>query len=466
MNAAPTRTRGISRLEAMSSGAIVMIALALISGAVLAFAPQREKKPVQFWTFARMHTLMYAPLIEQWNQERPEGVDMTLFSWVALERRMMSAFMSQTAVADLIEVERAIAGRAFAGPLDAVGFVDLTDRLKSEGLYDQVNAPSFSPWTSRGRIFGLPHDVHPVLLVYRADIVEAAGIDLSTVETWSDFFTAMRPVMADTNNDNSPDRFILSLWDSHADAIECLLLQSGGRYFDDHARPEINSAHNAHVVATLVSWMSGPDAVTYDAMPFTASGNRLKVDGYVVADLMPDWMCNIWKNEMPQLAGKLKVMQLPAWEKGGRRTSVWGGTMLGITKATQNFDAAWEVAKHLYTSDQLARELYKTGDIITPFRAHWTDPVFAEPDPYFCNQQKGLLFIEQAPNVPLRPSSPYNTLARDSVRDAVSSLATYSRSNKVYDATSLLPEARRLLDIAQQRVANELDRNQFLREGS
>jgi arabinosaccharide transport system substrate-binding protein len=45
--------------------------------------------------------------------------------------------------------------QAFKGPLEEVGFVDLTDLVQSEGIEAQINAPSFAPWTSRGRIFGL-----------------------------------------------------------------------------------------------------------------------------------------------------------------------------------------------------------------------------------------------------------------------------------------------------------------------
>ncbi len=100
----------------------------------------------------------------------------------------------------------------------------------------------------------------------------------------------------------------------------------------------MDAERNAFVLATIVSWCVGPDRVAADAPDFSASGNKLKVDGYVVANLMPDWMCNIYRREMPQLAGKIKLMPLPAWEKGGRRTSVWGGTMLGMPRDAANPD--------------------------------------------------------------------------------------------------------------------------------
>ena len=99
---------------------------------------------------------MYEPLIEDWNARAQTDpgrarIDVRLLSLPALERRMLSSFFARTASADHMEVERKVAGRAFTGPLESVGFVDLTQRLEREGILGMVNPPSLSPWTSRGR---------------------------------------------------------------------------------------------------------------------------------------------------------------------------------------------------------------------------------------------------------------------------------------------------------------------------
>jgi ABC-type maltose transport system permease subunit len=78
-----------------------------------------------------------------------------LLSGNALQRRMLSGFLSGTPLPDLVEAYAQIVAQAFKGPLEEVGFVDLTDLVQSEGIDAQINAPSFAPWTSRGRIFGL-----------------------------------------------------------------------------------------------------------------------------------------------------------------------------------------------------------------------------------------------------------------------------------------------------------------------
>lgn len=447
----------------LSPASLLVIGLMVVSAALLALSHRPPRTGRVMWTFAQHHKSMYDPLVAQWNREREPKIDIQLLSRTALERRMLSAFMSETPVADLIEAERQPAASAFRGPIDSIGFVDLTDRLKADGLLDTVPPASFGPWTSRERIFGLPHDVHPVMLLYRADLVEAAGVDLSKVETWDDFFVAMKPLMQDTDGDGLPDRYPLAVWPTENDKLEPLILQAGGGFIDTATnRPIIASEINAKVLATVVSWAVGPDRVSEFVEDFSAAGNALKVQGRAVAYLAPDWMCNVWRNELPQMAGKLKVMPLPAWERGGRRTSVWGGTMLGISKSAPNFNELWEFAKYLYFSPEVARQLYTVGDIVTPVKSLWSDPIFDQPDTYFSGQPKGRLYINLIDQVPFRNSSPYNTTAQLRVRDASSVLLDWARTNKVFSVEGLLPKARELLASAQAQTLADIERNVFL----
>src|SRR5690606_29599457 len=219
-----------------------------------------------------------------------------------------------------------------------------------EGLFERINRPSFALWTSRGRTFALPHDVHPVLLGYRADIVEAAGIDVSQIETWDDFRRVLAPLIQDLDGDERPDRYLLNFWENNFDLIELLMLQAGPPFFDAAGAPQLAAEAHARTLASLVSWVAGPDRFCVDAREFTAGGDRMRVEGTVVASILPDWLAGTWKTYIPGLHGKVKLMKLPAWERGGRRTSVSGGSALGITKAAPDFERAWTMAKHLYLS--------------------------------------------------------------------------------------------------------------------
>lgn len=452
-------------LSSLSRGAQIIIALSVLSTvAILWPRSGGDEAPFRMWLFARPHADMYQPIIEEWNDSQETQVGMDLLSLAAMEHRMLAAFFAGIETADVIEVERSIAGRVFTGPVESIGFLDLTDRLDSEGLLERINPPSMAPWTSRGRVFGLPHDVHPVMLGYRADLVQEAGVDVESIETWDDFANVMRPMVIDDNGDGTPDRFPLAFWPSDLDKLELLMLQGDATFFDDTGAPVLNSEVNARLLAKLVSWCAGPDRIAAEVPDFSASGNAMKVRGYAACYFMPDWMCDVWARELPDLEGSVRLMPLPAWRQGGRRTSVWGGTMLAIPKTAPDIEASWTFAKHLYVSRDLAQELYSVGGIITPITSYWDDPIFDEPSPYFSGQAKGRMYIDLAPSVPVRASSPFSRRALEQIGDAGLKLLDFANEEEMYDPMALEERSLELLNQAQENLERQMERTAVFRE--
>ena len=445
----------------------LLLVLALGAATLVWLRPPAAHRGLSLWVFAQPHQMAYKPVIQKWNEEQADPAhraECLLIDFPALERRLLSGLLSGTPVGELVEVERAVAARTFTGPLADIGFYDLTDRLKQEGLMEVINPPSFAPWISRGRIFGIPHDVHPILLVYRSDLTDAAGIDMSKIETWEEFFTALRPLMADNDKDGHPDRYLMNFWPSNVVLLEGLLLQAGGGFFDAKEQLVIDSEVNARVLSSLATWCGGPARVALDVPDFNAAGNALRLRGTVVAALMPDWLGGRWRLDMPELAGKLRLMPMPAWERGGLRTTTYGGTMLGIPKATKDFEAAWRFAKRLYLDPETHASFFRGTNIIPPVRTSWSHPVFSQPDPYFGGQRVGKLYIEQAGNIPMRTSSPYNNFALDRVSDALLKLIDIAERDQVSDPAQLLEAARAELREAQRQTARQIGRNVFFRE--
>lgn len=446
---------------------MVIIALAGLSSIAMCLKPDAGWPGRKYWVFAAPHAEMYEPVIRVWNEGHPpaEQVKMGVLSVPAMERRLLSGFLAGTPVPDLCEAEVSMAAKFFAGPLEAVGLVDLTDRLRSEGLLDRINPPSFAPWSSRGRIFGIPHDVHPVLLAYRADIVEAAGIDVSRIETWDDFVREFSPLMTDRDGDGYRDRYLLNFWETNGVAIELLLMQAGGQLFDENLQPQLNSEINARVLATLAGWTAGPGRIAANAPNLNAEGNQMFLDGYVLCNLLPDWMAGVWLKDLPGLKGKMKLMPLPAWGPGGRRTSVSGGTMLCFPKACRDFAVNWEFARELYLDPVLAEQLFLKGAIISPVKDNWTASYYDAPNPYFCDQAIGRAYINVAPDVPMRTSSSYKTLAIARVTDALIRLKRRAELGGAFDREALLPMAREELAVAQSYIVDKMARNRFAEAG-
>jgi len=449
-------------LRSQSFGLLLITVLAAVSTTLVLVQSDAPQDGLQYWTFDRSHAQVAAQAAAAWNP-RHAGlpVRVTALTGPTLLTRMLSGFYSDTPVGDMIEVERSHIGQVFAGPVKDIGFLDLTDRIDRDGLRDVINAPSLSPWSLHARNYGLPHDVHPTMLLYRSDLVEAAGIDVSRIETWDDYFRVMRPLFRDHDGDGRPDTYLLNISPTNIGAHEVLLLQAGGGMFDVSGQPALNSAINVRTVSRMVVWLAGPNRMTADAPTSGPSGIKLANDGYMLGFLTPDWFAGAIKKELPNLAGKFKLMPLPAWERGGRRTSVLGGTMVGITRACADPEAAWAFVRHLYFAPETAERLYATFCIVSPIKSNWTLPCYDAPDPYFSGQPVGRLFLNLAGDVPERIPSPFYAAATNVLNAAMVGICRHVDREAITDPAQVEPEVRRRLDAAQAELLRLMQRNVF-----
>jgi len=451
-----------------SPGAILIFSLAVVSAALVILIPSREPKGIPFWVFTGTHYKAYAEPIARWNEAHPERpFELSTLHDRSIEQRMLSGFLAGTPIADLLETHEVMYPKAYLGPIEQIGFLDITDRVYEEGLYDQFNEASFIQQARFGRFFGLPRQATPVLLAYRSDLVEAAGItdeEIEQIETWEDYFRVMRPLMADLDGDGRPDRYLLSLSEISLDAIRMLVLQNDGVIFDENDQAAYANERNARTLATLTTWVTGPKRIGTDVPLHGSAGHKQRLDGVVIGTMIPDWMFNLWKLENPQIGGKIKLMPVPAFERGGRRTSSLGSTMISINKRSDHIETCWEMAKELYTSFEVAEHIYRETGSITAYKAHWEAPFYHEPDPFCCGQPSGTLFIQQAPNVPRSPASPYQMLAYAELVNVMIALRAYAEKHGLYEAEKLAPEALRLLQASQDQLQRLMERNVFLTE--
>ncbi|MGC4067567.1 MAG: extracellular solute-binding protein [Polyangiaceae bacterium] len=126
--------------------------------------------------------------------------------------------------------------------------------------------------------------------------------------------------------------------------IVTLMLQRGGQLFDERGVPAFANDITAEDIRAYLEMTLGKQKIAYDCgwgQPLF----KAITDGLALFYITPDWRSYNYQTDLPKLAGKMALMPLPAWEKGGRRTSVWGGTGLVITRRTKRPDLAWELAE-------------------------------------------------------------------------------------------------------------------------
>jgi arabinosaccharide transport system substrate-binding protein len=443
--------------------ALTVLAVGAGSGITLVekFTQASDPRPdLIMATFAKDHVEAYLPAIAAFEKANNCKVQIQLVSQRALTGRLQSAMQVGAEVPDMVELLGGTMGVFVRGPVKDVGFLDLNDRVKAEGLEKKLVASRFELWSSRGHQYALPHDVHPVMLAYRKDLVEQLGIDVTTLKTWDDFARVGREITKDLNGDGVIDRYMIDLPADGGDALRLLLLQRGARLFDEQGNVTFDDARSAQVVCWYVRQSVGKTRISFPA-GWGQNLARSMVDGLCLFYICPDWRTKQFEADVQGVNGKMGLMPLPAWEEGGIRTSTWGGTGLAITKQCKNPDLAWKLAMYLYYDPAQLGPRFKGTNILPPLVSAWSQPEFNEPDPYYSGAVRGREFAALAPQVPGDPTSTSVTAATGKLSEAFQNVGLYYQE---HGEDGLEAYAAKELKRCADRVRVIVGRNVFLKD--
>ena len=444
---------------------LIILALTVVAGAFLAACAivdpvRRVAGDVSMWTFARQHYVAYKQAEPAFEARCGVDLDLQSVSGDAVTSRLRAAYWAGLDLPDVVEVEISSAGSFFRGPAEGLLFLDLTEFLtrpdprdpQRRPLIDRIVRTRLMPYVHRGRYYGLPHDVHPVMLAYRADLFAELGIDPNKLDTWSDFIREGRRVT------NRTDRYMINLEKSSGSSVEILLFQRGGGYFDANGELTLDDEIAVETITWFVPLVTGPDRIAASPGMFGQSFAKAVQDGYTLCSFCPDWKTWGFQNDIPQVAGKMKLMPLPAVRKGTRRTSTWGGTMLGITRHCRDKHLAWKLAEHMYMDANDLGDRFRELNILPPFKDSWTHPAFHEKRPYWSGQQIGTEYIKLAEQVPPQYTSPFIQLAKSKLGEVVADcVAAYDPAHP----ERLEDFVRRRLRKAGREIRRQMTRNPF-----
>lgn len=405
-----------------------LLAIAVVSGTYLLLARYEkggEEYDLEFAVFSAVHLDAYREILPHFEKEHNVRVKMELVNQKALQGRLQNAMLAGAEVPDMVELVENSMGFFCKGPLEDVMFVDLTERIRRDGLDTSMVYARYSLWSSRGHIFALPHDVHPVMLAYRRDIVEKLGIEVDSLDTWEKFAAVGRRITVDTTGDSVLDRYAITLSPGYND-LKVLLLQRGVEFFDSQGRLAYNEPGTIDVMRWYLDALHGEKPFAYSISKGQMM-SKLLSDGFILFTLAPDWYSKSLERDIPGLKSKMALMPLPAWEPGGRRTSIQGGTGLAITKQCARPELAWKLAKYLYLSRTNADRMFSSMNILPPTKTLWDMPVLAEKNVYYSDQAIGLAYASLAGDVPPYYATAYSRLSESKLNEV------YARAVLRYD---------------------------------
>ena len=437
----------------------IMLILALGTGLWLASRASEKAKPdLVFWTFSKTHYDAYVKALPKFQKMHPtKRIELQLVSGTGLPQRLQAAFQAGLTgdVPDVCEVEIGSVGTFFRGPVEHVGFMDLTSNLEVDDLKRQIIDARFSPYTYRGHIFGLPHDVHPVMLAYNRDAFSRLNLDISRLDTWESFIEAGKRVR------KPGGRYIIEMSDSGVDQLMTCLLQRDGGLFDQDGKVTMDNVVSVETLCWYVPLVADNQESQIASSLSSSFGQvmtQAMEDEYFLTVVTPDWRSKQHEQTIGKLSGKMGLMPLPQAKETARRTSTWGGTMLGITKKCVDKDFAWEFAKFLYLNKADLAERYADTDILPPVPSAWNEPAFDQPYPYYKGQRIGRDYATLALDVPYQYTSPFLDVAKGKLGQAlIAAIAFY----KVHGSEGLHAFVVQELASRAAEVRKRIERNPF-----
>ena len=408
----------------------VILIIAIISGIVFGVMRLRENesRPDLILAIqAEIHVKPYQKAIDQFNKENNCKVVLQRVQKEVLMSRLQSAMQTGCDVPDVVEILEGTIGYFTRGPLENVGFVDLTERLREDGLLDPKNMVQtrYPLWSSREHIFALPHDVHPSCLCYRVDLIKELGIDVTKLKTWDDFVKEGQRITIPQK------RYMIDMADDSMISLIILLSQRGFDLFDAFGNVAFDKPEVAEVIAWFVHQTSGKDRIAFpagDGQNFYQAMN----EGLDLFFFTPDWRTAQFMLDNPRQKGTLALMPMPVWadENGNQlpgtyQTGTWGGTGLAITKHSKNQDLAWKFAKFLYMKVDDLGERFLLTNIVPAVRAAWELPEFKQKSDFYKHMfhdpatgelvaeyvSIGEMYASQADGTPPRYVTAYTTQA-------------------------------------------------------
>jgi arabinosaccharide transport system substrate-binding protein len=363
---------------------------------VTATPPPAEKVTLLYWYQAENHK----PEYERRTAELQDkfGINLT---WEILDRDAMTkkfptTLMAGTGFPDIIEQNADDINKFMKGTDAEIPFVALNDAIDGSPYKGKVLQSRFDRYTKDGNVYGCPHDVHPVLLLYHDAGWKEYGVDMETVKNWDDYIAACGKVGKGTTMKDGRPRYgvMESIYSAGA---ACLRLQNDVWYTGKDGEPMITAPGWKKAYET---WIRMNDyRVDIDW------GNQVAMvkEGQVLSEFVPDWLYGI--HQQGTAADAAFVEKSPMRLKfvpDGPKCGSWGGASGSVVKQSKNIPLSTNLILYLYFEDgkgELAQRFKDIG-ILPPVPSNWENPVYNDAVPFVGGQQAGKLFIEAAKALP------------------------------------------------------------------
>lgn len=362
--------RGLSRRDFLRLSGAAGAAMAGLSplGSIARVGAQTDKT-INVLTVGDPWDLALQNVAEQFTEMTGIGVNIEALGYTALQARLVNAFLTQSADADVIAVDQMwISQYADNGWIRSLD--DFVAADSDSGIDDFLPETLYSLSTWRNHIWTLPIASYAQGIMYRTDLFEAAGLDPlpSSVAdagdwTWEDYLGILEQINGmDLDGTAMHGTTVIGAQPVPVVHMYSQLSASyGTRWFRQFPEapwdftPTINSDAN---LAALKDWnrlyaMSPPESINYlwfDAGTRFSQGDigmfyhwtpyfyLVNNEGYLTGTPSP-------------VVDKFETAVLPTRTAGGGHVVSLGGWSLGMPSTSASQDEAWQFIKWATGSD-------------------------------------------------------------------------------------------------------------------
>jgi multiple sugar transport system substrate-binding protein len=302
------------------------------------------------------------------------------------------------------------AGAEYVAPLATKGMaLDITDRVNGWGEKDDFYDSAWSTVTYNGKTYGIPILSAPQTLMYRKDMLQAAGVGAAP-STWADL---EQTAMALTRRDG--DKFVVSgfnarpIWQQYM----WFLFQNGGDVFTTDGQVVVNSQQAVDAL-DFFSKLFNQDRVASKSSIAAPTANVGAMAANLVAMQLGNQLTvRDFRDNNPSQAANLVVADPVA--NTAQVTTNWTD-WLAISQQSKHADAAWKFVAFVASSDNLLK-YNETMYFIPPRKSLRTAGYMADPQ----LQQFVGIMEKYGRSINTNPAAleVYQTIMQNAVDDAV-----------------------------------------------
>lgn len=371
-------------------------------------------------------------LLEEYEEENP-GITVNLqeADYSDVHQNLITALAAGSGAPDISGIDEGYLDRMME---NAQHFHNLMDLGGADLEADYLEYKWEQATDAEGEfLIGVPTDVGPMVMAYRTDIFEEAGLPTdpdevaAAMSTWDDYIEAGRQLHEETGS---------YMFNNLSDLYIAILEQGSPQYFDEDNNFIAEESEQNQYAWDLAS---SAEDISANIERHTTEWGAGVAAGEFATVLLPPWMLQNIKNDAPDTEGLWNVTNMP--EGSGN----FGGSFLSLPAEGDYPEEAYDLVTWLMAPEQQLRIFEESG----PFPS--TPAVYDEPsiqeleDEFFTRSDLGALYADAAEEIVYAYKGPYHDPVGELFQDA---LGTVEDGNNTPDEAwqNALEEAVRQID--------------------